>query len=447
LIERLVKAGVRKGLSSVEAYSIESDLITLTVSRGRVKEASRSQTISIGVRGSLGKRVGGITLSTLKVSPDEAADMLLKITRASPEDPYWSGFPPEAYRLSEAVCLDNRIATISEDEVMELLSDTIRVAEDASVRSGAESALVVESSLNIGLQRFSVANSNGVNQASQCSLLSMWLTLSVKTSRGDADRSMFIVKRGLDKKYIMEKAGETGSQAPLFAGADMVESGTYDLILTPEATGLLLSTVLTPAFSALNILESRSPLANKIREPVFSPQVSIIDDPLIPLEAGSRGFDDEGVGTLRKHIVNNGMFAQPLHSYYTATRMNEQPTGNGFRRAPGSPAQPGATNLVLQSVKGGLDDFINEARRALVVYEMIGYWMSNPVNGSVKATVSHGLLVENGKVVKPVKGVVISGNMYEWLSNKLVAVGSDLVVNNGVGSPSIWVSNVNIAGR
>jgi PmbA protein len=82
-----------------------------------------------------------------------------------------------------------------------------------------------------------------------------------------------------------------------------------------------------------------------------------------------------------------------------------------------------------------------------VVYEVIRHWMSDPFTGSIKATVTHGVLVENGAPAKPVKGVVLGDNVYDWLSKSLVEVGSDIEVHGNIASPTIWVREVKVAGK
>ncbi|MEM4662297.1 MAG: metallopeptidase TldD-related protein, partial [Desulfurococcaceae archaeon] len=56
-------------------------------------------------------------------------------------------------------------------------------------------------------------------------------------------------------------------------------------------------------------------------------------------------------------------------------------------------------------------------------------------------------LVERGKVVKPVKGVVIGGNIYEWLSKGLLGVGKDLEIIGPAAAPSLWIKEVGVAGK
>mgnify|MGYP001626257640 CR=1 FL=1 len=73
--------------------------------------------------------------------------------------------------------------------------------------------------------------------------------------------------------------------------------------------------------------------------------------------------------------------------------------------------------------------------------------MSDFVTGTAKATITHGLLVEGGRVVRPVKGVVIGGNVYEWLSSNLVGVGKDVVVYSNFAAPSIWIRGAKVAGQ
>jgi PmbA protein len=94
-----------------------------------------------------------------------------------------------------------------------------------------------------------------------------------------------------------------------------------------------------------------------------------------------------------------------------------------------------------------VDEYIRDMKKGLIVFEVIGQWMSDPVTGGVKATVTHGLLIENGEVLKPVKGLVVSGNIYDWLSVNLVEIGEDVeIIGNNV-VPSLWVKNVRVAGK
>jgi len=86
-------------------------------------------------------------------------------------------------------------------------------------------------------------------------------------------------------------------------------------------------------------------------------------------------------------------------------------------------------------------------RKGIIVFGVIGSWMSNPVNGAIQATITHGLYVENGEIKYPVKGVVMGGNYYNYLKQDLIALGKDIVNYSHIYAIPILVDNVPIAGK
>ncbi|MEM2025542.1 MAG: metallopeptidase TldD-related protein [Desulfurococcaceae archaeon] len=93
-----------------------------------------------------------------------------------------------------------------------------------------------------------------------------------------------------------------------------------------------------------------------------------------------------------------------------------------------------------------MEEFIRETSRGLVIYDVIGQWMSNPVTGYIKANITHGLLVETGGISQAVKGSIVVGNIYEWLGNSLDNLGSDTKVYSGVVAPSAVIRSVDVGG-
>ena len=55
--------------------------------------------------------------------------------------------------------------------------------------------------------------------------------------------------------------------------------------------------------------------------------------------------------------------------------------------------------------------------------------------------------IEKGKLSRPVKMIVVSGNFFELL-NSVSGIGNDLKFNtSGVGSPSLHVKKLSISGQ
>lgn len=443
----LISKALSRGLDEVEVYSVKVRTISYSVAKDRISEGSMGESRSIGITGVADKRLGSIHVNAEEYDPDRILDKLVSIVKSSPQDPRWRGFPSQVRKPSEAICLDKSIELMDEERFADLIEAVINFFKDPVLRKGVNKAEVAEGSFIAQFEEISVANSNGLEAHSHCTRASIWLTLSIEKNGYHSDKSFAYVRRKLDLTELTKLASEEGERALLFFNSTPIESGSYEVILTPEVTSLILSYALIPAFSALDFMEKRSPLTGKLGEEILNPQVKLVDNPLLPLEAFTRPFDDEGVGTTAKTLVDKGVVQNLLHNFYTASYFQTEPGGNGFRSSPGSRPLPRRTNVILEPGKGGPLDFSRDVRNGLIVYEVIGYWMSNPYTGNTKVTVTHGLLVKNGEIVKPVKGVVIAGNVYEWLGEKLVAIGSDRESHQGVITPSVWIRGVNVAGE
>lgn len=446
-VEFLLNMGRTKGLEGVEIYKVETDSLALTISNDKVKEASASKTFSMGVRGYVGKKVAGVSINDENLNAEVAFEKLSSLIKTSIEDPNWVGFPPPRKGFMNIACRDERIVHADYAEVMKAIKELMEIMKDEAVRNGAERASVVEGMVRLGAQKITVANSEDVHTEDECTVSGIFMVLKTVAGRGESDKSFWIVNRRFDFAELEYLGMNTARLSLMFAGAEKIETGEYDLILTPETFAGILASALIPAFSALNILEGRSPLKDKLESMVLDEKVNILDNPGMPFEIGSRGFDDEGMPTSAKVLVRKGVLKEILHNYYTSARMKLETLGNGFRRNPSSPTTPYPTNFHVQPGESRLEDLQQELKKGLIVYETIGQWMSNPYNGNVKATATHALLVENGEVKGPVKGVLITGNVYEWLGSRLRGIGREVFTSEGVATPGLWVEKVRVAGE
>lgn len=445
--EKLIKKAIEAGLSEVELYAIRNNFKQFRVSNDKIIEVIHREDEDIGLRGAVGKRTGSIRVNTLKLDVESIVKRLLNIIKSSPEDPYWVGFPSDTKLVVQVSTYDDKAVDMDEEEYVDILRNTMDKFKEPVLSKGASKASVVEGSFNISRVDITLMNSNGLERHGSRSIVQIWLGLFIEKNGSQADKSFIYERSKLDEKLLEKKAVEEGGKALLFLNSSPVESGIYDVIFDPVTMGEIIVSSLAPAFSALNVLENRSPLKNKLGQKIFNEKVELLDDPTVDSATGSRSFDDEGIPTKNKYVVSKGVLETWLHSFYTARRMNVEPTGNGLRQHPASQPLPGFTNIVLKPVGGSMEDFVRDVKRGIVIYEIIGQWMSDPVTGGVKATVTHGLLVENGDILRAVKGVVIGGNIYDLLSGGLIEIGKDVEIVGNTVAPSVWVKNVRIAGK
>jgi PmbA protein len=146
-----------------------------------------------------------------------------------------------------------------------------------------------------------------------------------------------------------------------------------------------------------------------------------------------------------KTVIGHGRFLRFLHNSYTAKKEGVLPTGNGIRGGFKATPGVGATNLYLQPGTIAPEALIASTRRGLFVSEIMGAHMANPISGdfSVGAT---GFWIENGEKAYPVRELTISGNILDLLKN-VDAVCSDLRFSGRMGSPTVRVAEMSIAGK
>ena len=175
-------------------------------------------------------------------------------------------------------------------------------------------------------------------------------------------------------------------------------------------------------------------LLDRLGQAVFSPQVTLLEEPHIPGEMASAYFDAEGVATAPRRVVEAGVLNGWFLSSYSARKLGLETTGNAG----------GNHNLILQS---GADDFealLKRMGRGLLVTELLGQGV-NPVTGDYSRGAA-GFWVEDGAIQYPVEEITIAGNLLAMFRG-ISAVGRDILVRGSRQSGSILVDRMTIAGN
>jgi PmbA protein len=190
------------------------------------------------------------------------------------------------------------------------------------------------------------------------------------------------------------------------------------------------------AVSGGSLYRKSSFLLDQLDKSVFASHIQIADIPDIPKGLASSPFDDEGVQTRRRNIVENGVLRGYFLGSYSARKLGLRSTGNSG----------GNHNLILQpSGCGDLDmaGLLRTMNRGLLVTELLGQGV-NSITGDYSRGAA-GFWVENGQIQYPVHEVTIAGNLKQMYKN-IVAVGSDVLVQGSRQCGSILLEGMTIAG-
>jgi PmbA protein len=172
-------------------------------------------------------------------------------------------------------------------------------------------------------------------------------------------------------------------------------------------------------------------------KPVLPDHVDIHEDPHELKGKGSAPFDDEGVRTQARHIVQGGVVQSYFLSTYSARKLGLRTTGHAG----------GSQNLRMISRKtkaaDTLDAMLKKLGRGLFVTELMGQGV-NYVTGDYSRGAS-GFWVEDGHIAYPVQEVTIAGNLRTMFKD-ISAIGSDVYTQGSKAIGSVLVKRMKLAG-
>jgi PmbA protein len=204
------------------------------------------------------------------------------------------------------------------------------------------------------------------------------------------------------------------------------------LFEAPVASSLLSHFI--GAVSGGALYRKASFLLDHLGKRVFPEFVRIHEQPLLTRAMGSTVFDSEGVVTIARDIVTDGVLEGYVLGSYSARRLGLQTTGNA----------DGVHNLTIDPGDEDLPELITSLDRGLLVTELIGFGV-NPVTGDYSRGAA-GFWVENGEIQFPVEEVTIAGNLKEMFRS-ITAIGCDVDTKRNIRCGSILVEGLTVAGQ
>jgi PmbA protein len=204
------------------------------------------------------------------------------------------------------------------------------------------------------------------------------------------------------------------------------------LFEAPEAADLIGTFV--HAVSGGSLYRRASFLLDSLGSSVFAPIVSIREEPHIPRGRGSTPFDNEGVATVPRDVVRDGVLQGYFLGSYSARKLGLASTGNAG----------GAHNLVVSHGDDDLAALIKRMGRGLLVTEQLGHGV-NLVTGDYSRGAA-GFWVEHGEIAYPVEEITIAGNLKDVFRN-IVAIGRDVDRRGSRHTGSVLVASMTVAGH
>lgn len=188
------------------------------------------------------------------------------------------------------------------------------------------------------------------------------------------------------------------------------------------------------AISGGSLYRKSSFLMDSVGKQVFAPDIQIQEKPHLKKGLASSAFDDEGVTTVDRKVVENGVVQGYFLGSYSARKLGLRTTGNAG----------GNHNLILDNgAPVPFSELLKRMSKGLLVTELLGQGV-NSVTGDYSRGAA-GYWVEGGEIQYAVEEITIAGNLKDMLPG-ICAMGNDTLVQGSKQCGSLLIDRMTVAG-
>ena len=419
-------------LSISTDYSLSFDWF-----RGELESYTTSNLTSLSARGTVNGKTGYVNSEKIDRSTvDYVITQIIenaKVNNSSDETIIFKG--SEHYTKKNVY--NPKLPKVPTEEKIAILREMELKIKDIDSRIGD-----VECSYSEGSEEDILMNSYGLNLKSKANYFVISVSV-VATGEDGATKTGYKVFIGSDlsefdlDKFAKEAADETISQ--LNGGPCM--SKKYKAVLSSDVVASLLNPFLSNAI-ADEVQKNTSLFKGKLHTLVASKKITVEERPL-DKNPFFRYFDDEGVATFNKKIIDKGVLTTYLYNLATAKKDGVESTGNGYRGA--GKVGTSLVNIVLKPGRKSEQDLFEKIGDGIYITEVAGLHSGmNPHSGNFSLQ-AQGYLIENGKRAKPVCLITIAGNLFDVFKN-VKEVASNSTRHGNIVSCSLYIKNIAVSG-
>lgn len=421
-----------RGATACETDVSEGFGQTVSVRCGEVETLEYNRDKGLGVSVYLGQQRGHASTSDFSTDALRATvDAALSIARFTAPDPAAGLAEPELlWRGKQADLGLHHPWELEAAQAVEIA----RRCEAAAFAVSPEVRNSEGASVHRQESQFVAANSNGFCAGFATSRHS--LSCSVIVGEGDDMQrdDWYSSTRNAADLPEPERVGDYAARRALSRlGSRRVATCEVPVIFeAPLACGLVGNFV--HAVSGGSLYRKASFLLDALGEQVFSSDVCLSEQPHIRGALASTRFDDEGVATAPREVIENGMLKGYFLGSYSARKLGMTTTANAG----------GCHNLILRPGSQNLDELIRSAGRGLLVTELLGQGV-NYVTGDYSRGAA-GFWIENGELAFPVHEITIAGNLKRMFRD-VALIGNDVVIRGAKQCPSLVIGRMTVAGE
>ena len=433
LADEVLAYARKAGASACEVDVSEGFGQSVMVRCGEVETIEYNRDKGIGVTVYLGQQKGNASTADFSTAAlRETVEAALNIARFTAADPC-AGLP-EAHLLASRADAAQDLDLYHPWQLS--VEQAIELARRCEQAAFAVSPLIANSEgASVSLQEGQFVSANSLGFMGGCPTSRHYLACSLIAGRDDAMQreDWYSTSRNPAEIAAPEAIGDYAARRALSRlGARKIRTCKVPVLFEAPLAASLIGNFVHAA-SGGSLYRQTSFLLDSLGQPVFSKAVRISERPHLPGALASSRFDNDGVATREREVVEDGILQAYFLGTYSARKLGMQSTGNAG----------GCHNLIVHPGEHDFAGLLRQMGRGLLVTELLGQGV-NYVNGDYSRGAA-GYWVENGEIAYPVEEITIAGSLREMFRN-ITAVGKDVLVRGSKQVGSILVGEMKIAG-
>ena len=435
-LDKLFKKAKAKGIQDIQIYMSNSTNLNIQIFEGEIDKYEIADSSSLIVKGIFNNKMGVYRTEAMGDDLiDEIIDSIIasaKVIDSLDDAIIYAG--DEHYEEVDGL-FNEELSNIDITKKIEKIKDMEKKFHEYDKR-----VKNVDTSYNEVTNTVLLQNSKGLKLFNKAN--TSYIVGEVVVNDGKDQRDGFDVMFTNDfKDYNIDKmVKEITDDALNSLGAQPVKSKNYEVIFS----GLSLATLFSAfqnIFSAISVQKNVSLLKGKLNQKVGSDLINVVDDPFLKNSARSRSFDDEGVATKFKYIIEKGILKTYLHNLVTAKNDEVQPTGNGFGSGIAS------VNMKIEAGETKFEDMVKSVKDGIYIKNVEGaHAGANPVSGDFSLQVI-GYRILDGKLGAPVALVTVAGNFIKMLKDVVMVGSESKMTYYGIACPPVKIKSMPVSGK
>ncbi|NHJ13148.1 MAG: TldD/PmbA family protein [Candidatus Thorarchaeota archaeon] len=443
LCKYIVEIGVKKGADAVEVQATLGKEIKSDIEMGQIRAVNSSDAAEIGIRAFVDKKMGAaFTNIATKESGVEALEMAFSASRASTPDEDWVSLPMPSKDYPDLKKFwQDDVAQSRPSKVVDL---SLRLLE---LGSSAEAGMIPAGGGSAAISVISAyANSNGTETSFRTTVAYVVLAAVAQTETGMTPGVVSLdIKRHLDLE-LESTVQRVARIIRICKTAAKGRTGKFTVVLHPRAYSQIFQYTFIQSVRGDNVARGKSKIGDKIGEKIASDLLTVVDDGLHPRGLRSSSADDEGVPRRRTPIIESGILRSFIWDTYWGNKMGVKSTGNARRRMRQGLVEIAPSTFVVSPGERSIEEIISEMDYGYYIENVQGAHSANPESGDFSIVGNPALLIENGKLMGAVHGLMVSGNAFELLK-QVREIAKEPIYLTGTIGPEIVLDGVNIISK